>query len=207
MPGADSELDQGPTRIQVCLLLPEGDAPKTRRRPMSRLRLLMAVAMLGTVLALPVSASAAPPAASYQLPITGTVVGGGTFNGTLDITRFAVQNGQLTALGTISGTLTDAANVAHQVTDFAVALPVNLLDPATAASCDILNLVLGPLHLNLLGLEVDLNQVVLNVTAVPGAGNLLGNLLCAVAGLLDGGVGGALNGLAALLNQILVILG
>lgn len=58
--------------------------------------------------------------------------------------------------------------------------------PAPApASCPILHLDLGPLDLNLLGLRVQLNQVVLDVTAVPGPGNLLGNLLCAVAGLLD----------------------
>lgn len=57
--------------------------------------------------------------------------------------------------------------------------------PAQAV-CPILHLELGPLDLNLLGLRVQLNQVVLDVTAVPGAGNLLGNLLCAVAGLLDG---------------------
>jgi hypothetical protein len=72
---------------------------------------------------------------------------------------------------------------------------------ATAAgSCDILNLVLGPLHLNVLGLNVDLNQVVLNITGQTGAGNLLGNLLCAVAGLLDGT---GINGLASLLNRLL----
>ena len=74
----------------------------------------------------------------------------------------------------------------------------------TAASCDILNLVLGPLDLNLLGLEVHLKQVVLDIVATSGAGNLLGNLLCAVAGLLDGGA--ALGQIAALLNQILGIL-
>ena len=74
----------------------------------------------------------------------------------------------------------------------------------TAASCDILNLVLGPLDLNLLGLEVHLNQVVLDIIGTTGAGNLLGNLLCAVAGLLDGG--GPLGQIAGLLNQILAIL-
>jgi len=74
----------------------------------------------------------------------------------------------------------------------------------TAASCDILNLVLGPLDLNILGLEIHLNQVVLDIVAVTGAGNLLGNLLCAVAGLLDGG--GPLGQIAGLLNQILAIL-
>jgi len=52
--------------------------------------------------------------------------------------------------------------------------------------CPILHLELGRLDLNLLGLRVQLNQVVLDVTALPGPGNLLGNLLCAVAGLLDG---------------------
>jgi hypothetical protein len=77
----------------------------------------------------------------------------------------------------------------------------------TAASCDILNLVLGPLDLNLLGLEVHLNQVVLDIVAQSGAGNLLGNLLCAVAGLLDGGgLGGLLGQLSDLLNQILGVL-
>jgi hypothetical protein len=76
-----------------------------------------------------------------------------------------------------------------------------------AAACNILHLVLGPLDLNLLGLVVHLNQVVLDITAVPGAGNLLGNLLCAVAGLLDGTpIGGLLGQLAGLLNQILAAL-
>jgi hypothetical protein len=74
-------------------------------------------------------------------------------------------------------------------------------------TCEILNLVLGPLHLDLLGLVVDLNQVVLNITAVAGAGNLLGNLLCAIVGLLDGTTAGALTQLVTLLNQLLGILG
>jgi len=56
---------------------------------------------------------------------------------------------------------------------------------ARGRECQILNLVLGPLDLNLLGLEVHLNRVRLDIVAVPGAGNLPGNLLCAIAGLLD----------------------
>lgn len=67
--------------------------------------------------------------------------------------------------------------------------------------CPILHLELGPLDLNLLGLRVQLNQVVLDITAIPGPGNLLGNLLCAVAGLLDGvDLGGVLGNL---LQQVL----
>ena len=75
------------------------------------------------------------------------------------------------------------------------------------ATCDILDLTLGPLHLDLLGLVVDLNEVHLQITAEQGPGNLLGNLLCSVAGLLDNTGGSGLNGLlqsiANLLNQIL----
>lgn len=76
---------------------------------------------------------------------------------------------------------------------------------AGAGACDILNLVLGPLDLNILGLEIRLQRVVLDIVAVAGAGNLLGNLLCAVAGLLDGGglLSGLLGQLQTLLNQIL----
>lgn len=70
-----------------------------------------------------------------------------------------------------------------------------------ARSCDILNLVLAPLDLDLLGLKVHLDKVVLNIVAQSGAGQLLGNLLCAVAGLLDGG--GTLSQLLNRLGQIL----
>ena len=71
--------------------------------------------------------------------------------------------------------------------------------------CPILHLDLGPLDLNLLGLHVHLNEVVLDVEAIPGPGNLLGNLLCAGAGLLDGvDVGGILGGLLQNLINLLI---
>ena len=52
-------------------------------------------------------------------------------------------------------------------------------------ACQVLNLVLGPINLNLLGLVVRTNQINVRIDAVPGAGNLLGNLLCAVTNLLN----------------------
>ena len=55
----------------------------------------------------------------------------------------------------------------------------------TSATCEVLDLVLGPLDLNLLGLRVQLNKVHLRITAISGPGNLLGNLLCAVVNLLN----------------------
>jgi hypothetical protein len=55
------------------------------------------------------------------------------------------------------------------------------LQSTTATSCPILDLVLGPLHLDLLGLIVDLNQVHLTITANP-TGGVLGSLFCSLAG-------------------------
>ena len=153
---------------------------------------------------------AAVPALAQQgggsgltIPIAGTftdALGGvGQFTGTFDLQRFAVVNGQLVAVGTLTGTLTDSAGT---VLGSIVRTITMLLDSAaTQASCEILHLELGPLDLNLLGLQVSLNQIVLDITAVPGAGNLLGNLLCAIANLLNGNA--ALNAVANLLNQIL----
>jgi hypothetical protein len=46
-----------------------------------------------------------------------------------------------------------------------------------AATCPVLDLTLGPLNLNLLGLVVDLNQVHLTITATQGGGTL-GDLFC-----------------------------
>lgn len=75
--------------------------------------------------------------------------------------------------------------------------------------CDILNLELGATNINLLGLVIDLSQVNLDIVAEPGPGQLLGNLLCAVAGLLDdspldlGGLTGLLEQINGLLDQLL----
>lgn len=72
-------------------------------------------------------------------------------------------------------------------------------------TCPILHLDLGPLNLNLLGLTVHLDEVVLDIVAVPGPGNLLGNLLCAIAGLLDGvDLGGILGNLLQNLIDALI---
>ena len=51
---------------------------------------------------------------------------------------------------------------------------------AAGTTCPVLDLVVGPLNLQLLGLIVDLNRVHLNVTATRGAG-ALGDLFCTLA--------------------------
>ena len=51
---------------------------------------------------------------------------------------------------------------------------------AAAGECSVLDLILGPLNLNLLGLVVDLNKVHLTITANP-TGGVLGTLFCGLA--------------------------
>jgi hypothetical protein len=60
-----------------------------------------------------------------------------------------------------------------------------LIHPAQRTACPILALDLGPIHLDLLGLVLDTSAINIDLTAQPGPGNLLGNLLCALLGLLD----------------------
>jgi len=51
---------------------------------------------------------------------------------------------------------------------------------ATTGLCKVLELTLGPLKVDLLGLVVDLRKVHLTITATPGGG-VLGNLFCGLA--------------------------
>ena len=146
--------------------------------------------------AAPTAASAAKPAAT-TLPVTGTLPDGTAFTGSLSNLSTSVVNGVVQLSGTITGTGLPTGGTAFTAP---------LQDVAVTQGCSILNLDLGPLNLDLLGLVIDLAPVSLDVTAVPGAGKLLGNLLCAVAGLLDG-PGSALGGIAALLNRLLTGLG
>lgn len=147
-----------------------------------------------------------------NVPVAGTLVGGGTFTGTMTATKITMDQAtrQLALTGVLNGTAIkgtgEVVDVVNQA--FTTALSINrpgvasagIIQPAARASCGILDLVLGPLHLDLLGLVVDLNQVVLDITAVTGAGNLLGNLLCAVVGLLD--IPGALAAITHILDTI-----
>jgi hypothetical protein len=155
--------------------------------------------------------------------VTGETDRGGTFVGKYKVRKFVVRNDKVTAVGRLTGTLTKKSGATRDVAG-RVRMPVNLgatqarnttsaLPTASTTatpsvvSCDVLNLVLGPIDLDVLGLVIHLDRVVLHITAVPGAGNLLGNLLCAVLGLLDGtGIGGLSGILVNILNAILGIL-
>jgi hypothetical protein len=125
----------------------------------------------------------------------------GTFTGTATITSFSSNAaGDLLATGTLAGNTVFGGVTTAVSTAF-----TNLVVTPGTQRCTILNLDLGPIFLNLLGLELVTSPISVDLTAVAGPGNLLGNLLCAVVHLLDQ------NPLSAavtnLLNQINAILG
>jgi hypothetical protein len=208
------------------------------RKPYKVIRLVAMPLFVGLVAAFVLASgvTAAPtgtaaPAAKAKDPLVSTlpavvhgVAADGTeFNGTFTLKRFDARDGVLYAIGRLEGQLGER-NVHKNVR-----LPVNgaVSDPIPASkvngtsgvaqppvptpgSCPILTLDLGPLDLDLLGLRVALSQINLLIEAIPGAGNLLGNLLCAVAGLLDPGpvglpglIQGLLDAIANLLNGLL----
>ncbi len=152
------------------------------------------------------------------IAVTGVdEIGNEVFVGTLDIKKFVAANDEIVALGKLQGTI-DGKNGKEKKVTRGVRLPVTAINGVPLAggeaaaraittqqvACDILDLTLGPLDLNLLGLRVQLNQIDLQITAIPGGG-LLGDLLCAVANLLNP-LGNLLR-IVELLNDILDFFG
>ncbi len=123
------------------------------------------------------AADASADSAVATVPVSGTSSSGGIFAGTMDINGFSIQDGALVALGTISGTLTDAAgNTAASVTDAPVAATVQ----QQGTSCTLVSLSIGAIDIEAIVVTVHVDPIGLNV----GLTGLLGNLLC---GLLGGG--------------------
>ena len=157
-------------------------------------------------------------------PVTGHTAGGRLVRATFIPKSFRNVNGVLMTRGVLKGRIV-RPGPDRQFRRTGISMRVLAVDGHAApvpsgraaafppspgpGACNVLNLVLAPLDLNVLGLQVHLNRVVLNIVAQSGAGQLLGNLLCFVAGLLDAGgpLSGIINRVTALLNRILGALG
>ena len=154
------------------------------------------------------SASRAPLGRDRGLTrhISQPLANGATFVGKFTITQLYIldeETRQLLADVQVSGRVMSAdgrilmtengpAVIGRPVTVRAVPVVLDDERPVAPAirpaqrSCDILFLDLGPIHLDLLGLVLDVAPIVIDLDAETGPGNLLGNLLCALLGLLDG---------------------
>jgi hypothetical protein len=170
------------------------------KRLMTAFAAVLAVGLIGS------------PAASAQEPAAFTkkvrVEGSKGFAGTYTINRFVRRSGKIYSVGVLRGTLRG-----ERVVRRGVRMPVNRSAvasqiPPTPGACPVLNLTLGPLDLNLLGLRVRLSRVDLRVEAIPsplpGSG-LLGDLLCAVSNLLNPTAQTPLNAVTQLLNALLAL--
>ena len=140
---------------------------------------------------------------SFVDAITGQTVNGTIQNGLFTLTGFSSQGGNLYATGTLTG-VCSAVNSLGQTVTQAINQTTTTQVSGGTGSCSIVHLTLGPIHLDVLGLVVDTNQIVIDISAQSGPGNLLGNLLCGIANALNGG--GSASTLANLLNRLLAIL-
>jgi hypothetical protein len=159
---------------------------------MKRLRFAGLAVAIATIVAASVAATTAS-AAGERVGTTAE-----TTTAMVDVSfavkKFVARGGRLVAVGEVIGTYTsaDGTEVARQ--PFAV--NVKRIKAGSKASremharlgpqqatriCDILSLNLAPLRLELLGLIVELDRVVLTIKA-DSNGGLLGSLLCGLAG-------------------------
>jgi hypothetical protein len=188
---------------------------------------LVTLAIVAVCLASESAAQGNSPNARSQggvvLPITGTTSAGGTFNGLFALQRFASRGNDIVAVGVISGTVINATG---DVVGTVLTGPVSLLvaDPRGTASipapshqravwdheapapvagivlaqaCDVLNLAIGAIDLNVLGLVVHTDPIALAIS-----GDSAGPLGAAICLVLN-----AVGSIVNLLNTILGLLG
>jgi len=156
-------------------------------------------ALMSAFMLIPASSVAAKPGKGNGNPLKGVKAHAKLGDATLSVTEFAVNStGQLVASGTVTsptrGQLATFSNVA-----------ATIVPQQEGEECPVLFLRLAPIFLDLLGLVVQTTTITVEITAVPGEGALLGNLLCTLAGLLDPEPVPA--AMVPVLNQILAALG
>ncbi len=182
-----------------------------KRRLMS---LAVLVALCGAFTLAPLAVDAKSKTSAFtKIAASGTVTNRagqhGTFNGWVTINQFKYDQAQgLMVRGVVHGHSTINGKPRGFTRAFgwtkATLGGAETGAMQTKATCQILTLDIGAIHLDLLGLVVDLAPVHLNITAQSGPGNLLGNLLCSIAGLLNPQTGllNLLDNLTNLLNLL-----
>jgi len=139
---------------------------------------------------------ALPSQAPVQSPISVAIPLSLSHINLTQITRNATT-GALTAVGTATGSL-----LGHT---FTTPVTATLSPPTATTPVPVLHLALNEIHLNLLGVKVDTSKICLNVVAHPGPGNLLGNLVSDLSGVLNSATSGGSN-LSGALGQLTSIL-
>ncbi len=161
-----------------------------------------------------VAAAQSTPKA-VKVPVTGTFAGGGQFSGNITINRFEQRGNDIVAVGFVSGVLSRGSRSLGSGVAGEVTWPVTIKSSATAThatssvgplqtSCPVLSIALGPVDANLLGFQVSLGAVTLDIGGE--SGTPLGDLVCAISDLL-GNVAAVVNLLNSLLGLLTGLLG
>lgn len=159
-------------------------------------------ALGGTAAAQPDTGGSLTQDATAQLTDADTGRRIGRFTGDLSIEEFGLQDGEVVTNGVLDGTVQQQGTT-QQVSQSFEEVTTSL---SSNGGCTILMLDLGPLDLEVLGLRVQLNRIDLDITGETGSGNLLGNLLCAVADLGSGDLSllsGVVQDLLDVVNRLL----
>jgi len=184
--------------------------------------------------AIPAAAQQTSTQPVLTLPATGTFARGGEFKGTISINRFDRRGNEIIAIGFVSGVLSRGSRAVGTAVAGEVAWTVRVSsddlslirgrspaagrvmrvawspdEPSTllrvqAESCPVLNVTLGPNSVDLLGFQVTLSGITLDLTGVMGTP--LGDLVCAASDLL-GNVAALVNLLNSILGLVTGLLG
>ena len=139
----------------------------------------------------------------YQVVENGVVVDKtGTFSTALNITSFAVQNGVVTAIGTLS--VTSTSGPASSYGPNAVQVPLQLSQ--ITSSCAGARVDYGSQAVSLNNTTQTVNPV-LNVSPSQSSKNLLGNLVCSLGVILGNPSAKDTGGVVSHLNKIISIIG
>jgi len=119
-----------------------------------------------------------------QMPVTGRLVGGGTFQGRLTVHTLTVdEEGQLAATGLLKGTVTTAPGAVTTIPAHPFSAPASLLD--LRGTCTTVVLDLAPIVLARLAQPVTLVPIVLGPRGAQPQESLLRTTLCTVARLQE----------------------
>lgn len=127
-----------------------------------------------------------------------SALGSGGFTGTLNIQQFIAQAGNLLAVGSLVGTIT---NTAGQTASVVISDVTSALSNLTG-SCQGVSLTLKPATVSTMGVSITLNQVNLGIAAQSGlVGGIVNGLLCTVGSAINNNA--PVTQVAGILNQII----
>ena len=137
---------------------------------------LMAVVLSMVALA-PLRGAALPGDEELDpLPVFGAVLPTGVFIGTLKIVACTLdETGHLHLTGVLNGTATRRHGARIPVTQHLFTTLATLRDPGRTT--DVVGLAIAPIALDPIGVEIRLVPIMLDIDALPGAGDWLETLL------------------------------